>query len=392
MKGMKVLFLNYEYPPLGGGAANATAYLLAEFAKFPDMEVHLVTSAVGKHLEQTELGHGIFIHRLPIGKNPENFHKQSMGDMLAYSWRSFLFTCRLIRRQETAFDVTLAFFSVPCGFLALLLKVLFGLPYVVALRGSDVPGYNPKYTTLYVFLRPIIRLIWNQSARVVANSDGLRDLARETNMEQVFDVIPNGVDTERFFPAAEKRPRDEYIITPGASRITERKGLKYLVEAVSMLLPRYPQLRLKILGDGNGRVGLENLVKTKALDTAVTFIGRVPREATLGYYQESSIFVLPSLNEGMSNALLEALASGLPVVTTNTGGTKELVREGENGIIIPFRSSEKIAEAIEFFLLHPEQQAAFGQESRRRAVVQGWNRVAGQFRDILLEAYQCKKV
>lgn len=392
MKGMKVLFLNYEYPPLGGGAANATAYLLAEFAKFPDMEVHLVTSAVGKHLEQTELGPGIFVYRLPIGKNPENLHKQSMGDMLAYSWRSFLFTCRLIRRQETPFNVTLAFFGVPCGFLALLLKVLFGLPYVVALRGSDVPGYNLKYTTLYVFLRPIIRFIWNQSARVVANSDGLRDLARETSMKQIFDVIPNGVDTERFFPAADKRPRDEYIITPGASRITERKGLKYLVEAVAILLPRYPQLRLKILGDGNGRVGLENLVRTKALETVVTFIGRVPREATREYYQESSIFVLPSLNEGMSNALLEALASGLPVVTTDTGGTKELVREGENGIIIPFRSAEKIAEAIEFFLLHPEQQAVFGQESRRRAVAQGWNRVAGQFRDMLLEAYQRKRV
>lgn len=392
MKGMKVLFLNYEYPPLGGGAANATAYLLAEFAKFPDMEVHLVTSAVGKHLEQTELGPGIFVYRLPIGKNPENLHKQSMGDMLAYSWRSFLFTCRLIRRQETPFDVTLAFFGVPCGFLALLFQVLFGLPYVVALRGSDVPGYNLKYTTLYVFLRPIIRFIWNQAARVVANSDGLRDLARETSMKQVFDIIPNGVDTERFFPAAEKRPRDEYIITPGASRITERKGLKYLVEAVAILLPRYPQLRLKILGDGNGRAELEKLVRAKALETVVTFIGRVPREATREYYQESSIFVLPSLNEGMSNALLEALASGLPVVTTDTGGTKELVREGGNGIIIPFRSSEKIAEAIEFFLLHPEQQAVFGQESRQRAVAQGWNRVAGQFRDMLLEAYQRKRV
>ena len=82
---MKVLFLNYEYPPLGGGAANATAELLEEFAKMPDMEVHLVTSALGNTLEKFLVGERVIVHRVPIGKNPENLHHQSLGDIVRYT-------------------------------------------------------------------------------------------------------------------------------------------------------------------------------------------------------------------------------------------------------------------------------------------------------------------
>lgn len=388
---MKILFFNYEYPPLGGGAANATAYLLDEFAKMPDMEVHLVTSAIGPSIEHLRVGERVHVHRLSIGKNPSNLHTQSMRDILVYTWKAWMFAYQLVRREEKPFDATLAFFTVPCGFLAYLFKIFFRIPYLVALRGSDVPGYNQKYAVLYIFLRPLIRLIWSRAARVIPNSEGLCDLARQTASRQVFDIVPNGVDTKQFFPAYDKRPADQYIITPGASRITDRKGLVYLVEAVAELVPRYPQLHVKIMGDGSGRPALESLVKEKALESHVTFIGRVPREGTLLYYQEASLFVLPSINEGMSNAMLEALACGLPIIATETtGGTKELVENGKNGVTVPLRSASKIAEAIEGFLRSPERREMYGIESRRRAELHGWNTVAEQFKKLFEMSVQKK--
>ncbi|MBP6889214.1 MAG: glycosyltransferase family 4 protein [Candidatus Moranbacteria bacterium] len=379
----KVLFFNYEYPPLGGGAANATAYLLAEFAQMPDIEVHLITSAVGSDEEKGMIGNNVHIYRLPIGKKSHNLHRQSVKDIAMYSWKSFFFARRLVVEQKESFDITLAFFGVPCGFVAYLLKRCFHIPYIVAMRGSDVPGYNEKYTFLYVFLKPVIRFIWKKAARVVSNSEGLRTLALATSPSQHFDIIPNGVDTKQFFPAYEKRPQEEYIVTPGASRITDRKGLKYLIQAIALLLPRYPMLRLKILGDGSGRASLEKLVRDTHLEEKVTFVGRVPREETRAYYQEASVFVLPSLNEGMSNALLEALACGLPIITTQTGGTKELVEDGKNGILVPFRSAQKIADALETYLLHQEQAQNFGRDSRRRAEACNWQQVAVQFKVVL---------
>ena len=386
---MKVLFLNYEYPPLGAGAANATAYLLTEFAKLPELEVHLVTSSLSNHVEHIRIGGEVYVHRLPIGKDPEKLHSQSMRDIVAYSWKAFLFASRLVRaekKKNKSFDVTLAFFTVPCGFLAYLFHLLFRLPYLVALRGSDVPGYNEKYSFLYIFLRPLVRLIWKYAAVVIPNSDGLRDLARVTAPKQLFKIIPNGVDTAQFFPDYTKRPDDEIIITPGASRITDRKGLRYLVEALEILLPKYPTLKLKIMGDGSGRETLEAFVRKKKLEDTVIFIGRVPREATLQYYQEATFFVLPSLNEGMSNAMLEALACGLPIIATETGGVRELVEEGKNGFIVPLRSGAKIAEALETLLSQSDKIRTFGEESRQRAEESSWNTVALRFKKSLDES------
>lgn len=386
---MKVLFLNYEYPPLGAGAANATACILEEWAHDPSFEVHLVTSSVTSHLEHIRPGGEVYIHRLAIGKNPRNLHHQSLKDILTYSFKAWWFSRRLIadaHRGGQPFDATLAFFGVPCGCIAWLLKQEFNLPYSVALRGSDVPGYSAKYAWLYPLITPIIRLIWRGAAAVVPNSVGLEALARESAPRQAFTIIENGVDTKRFTPDPAKRLAQEFIITPGASRVTERKGLNYLIEAVAWLAPAYPELRLKIMGDGSARASLEALVAEKGLAERVTFLGRIPREKTSPYYQEASLFVMPSLNEGMSNAMLEALASGLPIISTPTGGAAELVTEGKNGLIVKEKSATDIAAAIEHFLKNKHLVTEYGAESRRRAESQSWDRVAMSFKNLMVKS------
>ena len=380
---MKILFLNYEYPPLGGGAANATACILEEWTKNENLEVHLITSSTGGSFEKKNIGGQVFVHRLPIGKNEGNLHHQSIKDLLVYSWKGWRFARQLKREKKTPFDVTLSFFGVPCGFMAWLLKWEFRLPYVVALRGSDVPGYSRKYAWLYPALRPIIRFVWSRAAAVVSVSTGLADLALRSAPKQMFTIVENGVDTKRFSPDVSRRKGDEFIVTPGASRVTERKGLNYLIEAIATLSPTYPNLRLKIMGDGSARPALESLVKERGLDGKVIFLGRIPREETASYYQEASLFVLPSLNEGMSNAMLEALATGLPIVATPTGGTAELVVEGKNGMVIPEKSVTALVEAIEFFLKDEKRVSDFGAESRRRAEVQSWGTVAQNFERVL---------
>ena len=383
---MKVLFLNYEYPPLGGGAANATAALLDEWQGDSSLEVHLVTSSITDHLEKNQFGNNIFVHRLPIGKNPHNLHHQSIGDLLRYSFRAWWYGRKLLREGAEPYQVALAFFGVPCGVIALLLKWEFGLPFVLSLRGSDVPGYSQKYTWLYPLIRPIVSLVWREAKGVVPNSQGLLELAQKTNPKQLFTIIENGVDTKRFFPDAAKRPEQEFIITPGASRVTERKGLNYLIEAIALLASKYPELRLKIMGDGSAKADLEALVRARGLTKQVTFLGRIPREETAVYYQEASLFVMPSLNEGMSNAMLEALASGLPIISTPTGGAAELIEEGKNGVIIPEKSAEAIAAAIEKFLQNKDFVTMYGTESRLRAERQGWDKVAVNFKELLSKA------
>ena len=199
-------------------------------------------------------------------------------------------------------------------------------------------------------------------------------------------MIPNGVDVKKFRPDTGQRPSDEIIITIGATRITARKGIRFLLEAVALLVTQYPQLRIEILGEGSEREELESQVTARGLKGHVRFLGYVSPEETPRYYQRASIFVLPSLNEGMSNALLEALASGLPLVVTDTGGSKELVTEGENGLYIQKESAESIRKALEKLLEDETIRERMGEASRRRAEKQSWGSVAEQYVDIYKNA------
>jgi len=374
---MKILFFNYEYPPLGGGAANATNYLLQEFSKIPDLEVDLVTSSIDEKYHLDKIGKNISIHRLPIGKNSSNLHFQSQKDLLIYSWKAYFFSRKLLQKKK--YDLSHSFFSVPCGFISLILKMEFGLPYVVSLRGSDVPGYSDRFGFMYAILTPVIKYIWKKAEAVVSNSDGLKELALKASPEQEIGIIYNGIDIDRFRPNLDKKTTENFIITPGASRITKRKGLDYLIRAVASLLSKYPQIILKIMGEGNEKENLIALTAELKIEKNVQFLGRIAREKTAQYYQEANVFVLPSFNEGMSNAMLEALAVGLPLIATETGGTKELIKENKNGFTILMGDSFDLAEKIEKLIKDQALCIQMGQESRKLAEGMSWQEVAEQY-------------
>jgi glycosyltransferase involved in cell wall biosynthesis len=190
------------------------------------------------------------------------------------------------------------------------------------------------------------------------------------------------VDVDGFRPDENMKSQEKFVITSGASRITARKGLKYLVEAIAKLSAPYPQLRLEILGKGDEEKNLKNLVSELKLEDRVKFLGRIPREETYKYYQRVNLFVLPSANEGISNAMLEALASGLPVIVTDVGGTKELIEDGKNGYIVPLRDAEAIAAAIQKMIDNPEARALMSRENRQKAESMSWKNVAEKYREI----------
>ncbi len=407
---MKLLFLNYEYPPLGGGAANATQYILREFSRMPDVEVHLVTSGIGAEYEKVHIGGKVWIHRLPIGKDGKNIHSQSQKDLLIYAYRACRFGSRLIKdakRSGEHFERTIAFFGVPCGVVAMWFKWRFGIPYVVSLRGSDVPGYSEKYGGLmYALLKVPILLTWKCALSVVPNSRGLMELARKSDPKRRFEIIPNGVDTEEFRPDP-AREHDGIFRILVVGRLTPRKGYRFLIRAMGILNKRsfdYAQddrvrepgmtnedksgmtdgknIELWLVGDGEERPALEALAKEAGVSARVRFFGAVPHAELPRYYGLADVFCLPSLNEGMSNTVLEAIAAGLPIVATVTGGTEELVTDGENGYFVKQESPEDLAEKLSALLSDESLRRRMGEASRKYAVSMNWKAVAERFLEI----------
>jgi glycosyltransferase involved in cell wall biosynthesis len=139
----------------------------------------------------------------------------------------------------------------------------------------------------------------------------------------------------------------------------------------------------EIMGEGSALEELQALATKLEVESHVRFLGRISSSDTPAYYQRARVFILPSANEGMSNALLEALAAGLPVVVTDTGGSSELVENGKNGFVIP-RTTEAIVSAVKKLLENEETRIKMGKVSRARAEAQSWDSVAKQY----VECYQ----
>jgi L-malate glycosyltransferase len=366
---VKILMLNYEFPPLGGGAANATYYLLKEFSKIKDLEIDLVTSSTDKFRIQ-QFAPNIKIHFLDIGKDG-NLHYQSQKDLLKYSWKAYKYSKQLMK--EKGFNLCHAFFGIPCGFIAMKL----GLPYLVSLRGSDVPGHNPKFKLLdKLIFKRLSKKIWNKSKLTIANSKDLRDEAYLTSKKKEIKIIVNGIDTSFYKPTKKENSMKKFRIFY-AGRLSIVKGLDFLLKALSQL---DKNSELILAGDGDQKDHLQELSKKLGIKNQVKFLGILNKEDLRKEYLNASVFCLPSLHEGMSNTVLEAMACGLSIVITNTGGVNLLMKD--NGIVVKSESSEELFLALKKIKENKELRNNMGKKSREIAEKMSWKNMAKSYLEI----------
>lgn len=189
--------------------------------------------------------------------------------------------------------------------------------------------------------------------------------------------ICNGVDTGKFYPGGKDRSflRDAAFAPPGTivvgtvGRIVDVKDQRSLVQAflelVNQSANRRAKLRLVIVGDGPLRPGLQQMVAAAGAEAVAWFPGQ--RNDIDRLLRSMDIFVLPSLNEGISNTVLEAMASGLPVIATDTGGNSELVENGATGYLVPVSKPDALARAIDNYIREPGLLVEHGARARRRA-------------------------
>jgi L-malate glycosyltransferase len=359
--------LNYEFPPLGGGAGNALYYMLKEFSRILSVRIDLVASSSDKFCVE-KFSDNTTVHFLDIAKNGKNLHYQTYANIATYSIKAYIYAKHLMKSSD--FGVCHAFFTVPCGYVAMKLK----LPYVVSLRGSDVPFYNKRFYLLdkFIFKRSA-RKIWSNANAVVANSDGLKQLALSTSPGQDIAVICNGVDADEFKPAECKKTSSVLkLITVG--RLVERKGYEFLIKAVA----GNKKVELVLIGEGDMEKRLIALAKDCGANAI--FMGGKPHSQIAEFLQKSDVFVLPSINEGMSNAIMEAMACGLPIISTDTGGAKELVQD--NGFIIEKSSTLEIKKAIDSYVRNPFLVKAHGAKSRKLACGMSWKNAVNNYIEI----------
>lgn len=281
-------------------------------------------------------------------------------------------------------DVVIAFFSIPSGPAALLLNLLFATPYIVALRGGDVPGFLPEQLSIYHRASNwLTSWIWRRAAALTANSRGLADLAEKFLPQKRVHVIPNGVEDRFFYRRSEATARDGLtVLTVG--RLSEQKKVARQIAIFGRLLQAgVTGIRLNIVGDGPLRSDLERqAVELGVLNRTVFFHGWCDRLRLTDYYRAADVFVLTSDFEGMPNVVLEAMASSLAVVATDAPGTVDLVSPGENGFLVPRDQLQDFERILIDLAADKSQLERLQERSYELAKADTWPQVAEQYSDL----------
>jgi glycosyltransferase involved in cell wall biosynthesis len=379
---MRILVLNYEYPPLGGGAAVATAAVAQGLAERA-VQVDVVTAGTGTASEHCtpESGHERFEHPnlrvFRVRSSRTGVHQAGMGDAASYLIAALPLIRQLMRTHT--YDAIHVFFSLPTGALLPLLD-LRGTPVVVSLRGSDVPGYDPHNRSLqlvHFLLTPLTRWIWRRADRVVAVCESLGRLALHTCPDLRYNVVPNGVDLSLFHPRTEPR-KPGPIRCLAVARLIERKGLGDLIRAMALL--ERGRFQVEIVGGGSDEVVLRGLAADLGLANEVRFVGPMPRAEVARRYRAADLFTLPSSAEAFGNVFAEALASGLPIVGSSIGGIPDLVEHGTNGLLVQAGNIEALAGAIRYLADDPELRQEMAQRNRAKAeATLEWSQVTRRY-------------
>ncbi len=203
---------------------------------------------------------------------------------------------------------------------------------------------------------------------IVTVSESIREQLQADGVSRArIRTIYEGMDLSPFPRRESPQPhgRGEPAVVGTVAHFSPEKGLRYLVEAASLIPDVHSRMRFMLVGDGECRVDLENQVREYGLEDCFHFAGFQKRPAP--YLSSFDYFVLPSLSEGLSSAILSAMAASLPVIATNVGGIPELIRHEENGLLVPPADAVALAQAIQRLGDYPAEAFDMGRRGRLRA-------------------------
>ncbi|MBP8981280.1 MAG: glycosyltransferase family 4 protein [Syntrophobacterales bacterium] len=235
----------------------------------------------------------------------------------------------------------------------------------VELRASRGILKKIKVHRWYSFIR-MQKRVTRRLARIITVSEcSKKDISDDFRVTpKKFRVVPNGINTDYFYPLPQIARRPHHLLTTNSAD-TPLKGLRYLLEAVRTIRTKRP-IHLTVVGEPKKDGTVAQLVKEWQLGEHVHFTGRIAYEEFARYYAEATMAVIPSLYEGFGMPAGEAMACGVPVISTTGGALPEVV--GKAGILVPPGDSEALTAAIVDLLDHPEKRHALGKAGLKRVM------------------------
>lgn len=370
---MKLLLLNYEFPPLGGGASPVSFEIGSQLAEKYGFDIDVVTMGFKGLPAYEEHSPSFRVHRVPCWRSKQE---------ICHPWEQLTYLVSGYRKAAAlhsakSFDVCHTHFLIPTGLIAERLRQRYGLAYVVTAHGSDVPGFNnDRFKLLHKFTGPMLRKVVSGARQIVSPSFFLEQLIRQqvdADFNEKLTVIPNGIDVDKFTPGKKRN------IILGTGRLLPRKGFQHLLGAVA---ERDIGFEVHICGDGPMMGPLQELQKKSK--TRVVLHGWLDNcsQEYRDLLEAAAIYVLPSFKENASIALLEAMSAGAAVITTNVSGCPETV--GPDGFCVEPGSRDALRETLNTLIADASLLERKQKAMRSRVLEKfAWSQVLEEYRSIL---------
>ena len=332
---MNILLVNYEFPPAGGGAGRALDQISLQLAADGRYSPHLLVG-----LDHSQSLPECRVRRmLPVRVGRVSRHETGLRAMLEFLIKAALGLRFICRRHDIR--LICYFFSLPTGLLSFIQPR--SIPYIVSLRGGDVPGYNgSEFALLHRLLLPLNRAVVRRSAQVIALSDDLRRAAAAAlGATRGSLTIYNGSNFKPIeaSPATGERGFLDIICV---SRLVSWKRIDLLIQAIKPL----PYARLTVIGDGSERDTLDALATRLGLADRIQFTGPLNHSELRNRMLAADVFCLPSVGDSFGQVYVEAMSCGLPVIAARAGGVPEIVVHGRCGILVEPNDLEALSAAI----------------------------------------------
>ncbi len=352
---MKIAILVPLFPPRWLAGTEVATYNIAKHLAQRQHEVHVITW-LDEGLPKESIEDRFHIHRI-------SGQKVKFLGVMSF-WVKIFWLLKKINPDIVHVQ------SIGMGMPAFLAKKLLRKPYVVWGRGSEV--YLP-----WQHKKPISKLVLrNADAAIALTEDMKREMQKICDRE--VSVIPNGLDLERFENLSRDEMRGKLQAKAGeklvifVGRFRPDKGVRYLIEAMEIIRQKGQPVKLILGGEGPEEENLKQLVEQLNLGSCINFIGQIPNEKVPQYMVAAHVFALSSLSEGFPNVVLEAMASGLPIVASKVGGLTEIVRDAENGFLVEPKNPEQMAEKVSLLLNNDDLRQRISRNNKEKVKEYSW--------------------